>query len=119
MTLATASGTGVIEKNNVGRLDVTGALGTGGVALNASTGTTNIAASETLAALNIANGATVTLGAIPPSPLPDFEDGSELLDASVLPVPEPGMLSMLMVGALWCARARRASTRRPTGARNA
>ena len=106
VTLATASGTGTIDKNNAGRLDITGALGTGGVTLNANTGTTNIGASETFAALNIANGATVTLGAIAPSP--EFAS-----------VPEPGAMSLLMLGALWCAKAWRASRRRPANARSA
>ena len=119
VVLATASGSGTITKNNAGRLDITAALGTGGVTLNANAGTTNIGASETLAALTIANGATVTLGTIPPSPAPEFGGGSELLGAPALPVPEPGMWSMLTVGALWCARERRASSRRPTGSRSA
>ena len=60
-----------------------------GLTLNANTGATNIAASETLAALNIANGATVALGAIPPAPAPEFGDGDALLGAPGLPVPEP------------------------------
>ena len=89
VTLATASGTGIIDKNNAGRLDVTGALATGGVTLNANTGTTNIGANETLAALN-------------------FGDSDALLAAPSLPVPEPGTWSLLMLGALWCAKERRA-----------
>ena len=107
LTLATASGTGTINKNNTGRLDITGALGTGGVTLNANTGTTNIGASETLAALNIGNGATVTLGAIPPSPAPEFGDGSEFVGASTLPVPEPGSRLLAALGALVAAASRR------------
>ena len=98
VVLATASGTGTINKNNAGWLDVTGALGTGGVTLNANTGTTNIGADETLAALNIGNGATVTLGTIPPAVAPEF--GSEKLPpaAPSLPVPEPGSLGLLAAG---------------------
>ena len=88
VVLATASGTGTIGKNNTGRLDVTGALGTGGVTLNANTGATNIGASETLAALNIGNGATVTLGAVMASPAPG------------LPVPEPEAALLFFLGAL-------------------
>ncbi len=67
------------------------------LALNANTGTTNIGADETLAALNIADGATVTIGAIPP-PAPPF-GGEELPAGSPsLPVPEPGSLSLLAIG---------------------
>ena len=111
VTLATASGTGTITKNNAGRLDITGALGTGGVTLNANAGATNIAASETLAALNIANGATVTLGTIPPSPAPDF-------GASAQPVPEPATGLLAVFGAIVAAtRARRRRDAARSGSR--
>ena len=99
VTLATASGTGTIDKNNAGRLDITGALGTGGVTLNANTGATNIGANETLAALYIGDGAIVTLGAIPPSPAPEFDDGGVLPGASAPAVPEPGTASLMLLGA--------------------
>ena len=100
ITLATATGTGVISKNNAGRLDITGALGTGGVTLNANTGTTNIGASETLAALNIANGATVTLAASAPAP-------------ALAPVPEPGV-GALLAGAFAFLGARRRGCAAPS-----
>ena len=83
VTLATASGSGTINKNNAGDLDITGALGTGGVTLNANAGETNIGANETFTALNIANGATVTLGAIAPAP-------------AFAAVPEPGIGALLL-----------------------
>ncbi len=83
ITLATASGSGTINKNNAGDLDITGALGTGGVILNANAGDTDIGASQTLSALNIANGATVTLGAIAPPP-------------PFAAVPEPGIAALLL-----------------------
>jgi hypothetical protein len=93
ITLNTASGNGTINKNNAGDLDITGALGTGGVTLNANVGDTNIGTDETLAALTIANGATVTLGAI--APAPEFA-----------PVPEPG-IGALLASALGFLGARR------------
>ena len=42
VTLGAADGTGVIDKENAGALNITGALGTGGVTLNAITGETYI-----------------------------------------------------------------------------
>ena len=104
VTLATASGTGTINKNNAGRLDITGTLGTGGVTLNAGTGATNIGASETLAALNIGNGASVTIGAIAPAP--------EFGITSTQPVPEPGTGTLLLSAlALFARRSRESSPR--------
>ncbi len=82
-TLQTASG--------VTNLD--GALGTGTSTLDANA-TTNISVSQTLAALNIGAGATVTFG--------DglaFAGEPEKLGAPAL-VPEPGALGLLLAGGL-------------------
>ena len=100
VTLATAIGSGTVNKNNAGDLDITGALGTGGVTLNANTGTTNIGADETFAALHIANGATVTVGAIPPGPAPSFGSEELLTGPPSLPVPEPGTLALLAISCI-------------------
>jgi T5SS/PEP-CTERM-associated repeat protein len=101
IALAGASGTGTIDKNNAGTLDITGALGTGGVTLDANTGMTNITVSEKLAALNIANGATVTLTATAP--------GAGELAIAAQAVPEPGSVALLAIGALgFFVRRRRA-----------
>jgi hypothetical protein len=85
ITLASASGPGTIEKDNAGDLDISGALGTGGVTLDANTGPTNISASQTFAALNIGADATVTLGALAPAP-------------AIVPVPEPSAFVLLALG---------------------
>ena len=59
--LGGASGTGVIAKTGAGELTIAGSLGSGGVSLQISAGTTNIATSQTLAALAIGTGAFVPL----------------------------------------------------------
>ena len=98
VTLGDADGTGTIAKENAGDLNITGALGTGGVTLNANTGETYIGDDQTLAALNIGADATVTLGALAPA------------SASALAaVPEPGVIGMLAASLLsLCSRRRRA-----------
>jgi hypothetical protein len=82
VTLSSAIGTGTIEKNNAGDLDIVGALGTGGITLNANEGTTNIAESQTLAALNIGENGTVVLAELAPA-------------NGVHTVPEPGIGALL------------------------
>ena len=78
------------------------ALGTGASILNANA-TTNIGVSQTLAALNIADGVEVTFG----TGLP-FGGAPEKFGAAAL-IPEPGALGLLMVGALgFMSRRRRA-----------
>ena len=77
-----------------GRTDLASALGTGASTVNANA-ETNFGVSQTLAALNIGDGATVTFG----NPLPaapaladDFAGGSAQA------VPEPGSLVLLFLG---------------------
>ena len=71
------------------------ALGTGTSTVNANA-TTNISTSQTLAALNIGAGAVVTFSQTPP-PFAGFSAGV---------VPEPGSLSLLLIGALGLATRR-------------
>ena len=98
VTLGEAGGTGTIKKENAGALNITGALGTGGVTLNANTGATYIGDDQTLAALNIGADATVTLGALAPA-------------SALQGVPEPGTIGLLAAGLLSvCSRRRRALT---------
>ena len=82
--------------------NVNSALGTGTSTINANA-TVNINTSQTLAALNIADGVEVTFG--------DgmaFAGEPEIFGAAAL-VPEPGSLAFLMVGALGCLGRRRRS----------
>jgi hypothetical protein len=95
-TLASATGTGTVAQTGAGTLDINGPLGTGGVAVSASTGTTRFHASQTLASLTIGAGATVVFTSGPP-PAP-FAAGA---------VPEPGTLGLLLVGALGVLNRRR------------
>ena len=85
--LGGANGSGIIDKDSTGNLDITGALGAGTVTLNANTGTTNIGADQVFAALNIGASATVVLGEIAPA---------EPLHA----IPEPGVTILLASGLL-------------------
>lgn len=78
-----------------GITDLNGALGTGTSVLNADADT-NIGSSQTLAALNIGDGATVTFTAIAPPPAPAFA-----------PVPEPGACGLLAGGSVLLSFARR------------
>ncbi len=102
-TLGSTSGSGTVTKTGAGMLTVTGALGSGAVTLNANAGETKILASQTLAALNIANGATVTFG-----------DGLALVGDSKAgaAVPEPGTATLLLAAALGLLRRRLRSSGR-------
>ena len=91
---------------NAGVTNVNSALGTGTSTLNANA-TVNIKVSQTLAALNIADGVEVTFG----DGLP-FAAEPEKFGAPAL-VPEPATLALLTVGALGClTRRRRAAQQR-------
>ena len=73
-------------------------------ATNVNAGTLRFTVSETLSALDIADGAIVEVGASAPAPAP-FEDavfggGGEMIDASRQAVPEPGAIGLLLVGVL-------------------
>ena len=77
---------------------------------NVNGGTLRFTVSETMSALNIANGAIVELGAVAPVPAP-FDDGGmgggDLLGASSQAVPEPGAIGLLLVSALGFLRRRK------------
>ena len=78
---------------NFGTTNVNGSFTTGTATVNANA-TVKFGASQTLAALVIADGVEVTFG----DPL-SFAGGAEKFDAPAL-VPEPGALGLLAVGAL-------------------
>ena len=94
---------------NAGTTNVNNTLGAGTCTVNANGGTTNFSVSQTLAALNIAAGATVVLTASPApaevfeapaefdptAPVPTFENADQ-----VAAVPEPGALSLMAAGVL-------------------
>jgi hypothetical protein len=96
------AGTGTITKTGAGTLDILGTIGTGSITLNANAGETNIAESQTLAALNIADGATVILGAPGPAP-------------ATHAVPEPTSLAFIGIGMLTLVARRRRSFVKPMG----
>ena len=102
---------------NAGRLRVTGTLTDTTVNVNANA-SANFEASQTLPALNIADGAIVTLGTVPPpAPSPAFDSpfdaGLDLAGNASPAVPEPGsaMLILSGLGALLGLRRRRASAK--------
>lgn len=98
-----------------GRTDIPVALGTGSTVLNATapalgSSVTNISVDQTLASLNIGNGAVVNIGALPP-PAPSLaeavggddlglgQQGGELAGSvSAGAVPEPGSAALLLGG---------------------
>ena len=94
ITLASISGVGTVVKSGAGTLEISGALGSGGVTLDATAGTTRLHLSQTLASLTIGAGATVVFA----SPLPAFAPAT---------VPEPGTFGLMLVGALGMLRRRR------------
>lgn len=95
---------------NAGTLNIDGTLGAGANVVNANAGATNFSVSQTLGALNIGDGAVVTLGAPAPAPAP-AEFASEFLAASTTqPVPEPGSIALLLAGLLSVTARRRRST---------
>lgn len=86
-----------------GTTNLNAALGSGGSILNANAAT-NIGVSETLDALNIGDGAVVTLSALPMAP----EFSSKISAAAV---PEPGSIGLLLVGACGLLGRRRRQSR--------
>ncbi len=87
---------------NEGTTNLNSALGTGASTLNANA-TTNISVSQTLAALNIGDGAVVALSN-PPPPAPAFAAGDDIFGqtgedfavSATQAVPEPGAAALLL-----------------------
>ena len=94
---------------NGGTLNINGTLGAGTNVVNAKAGATNFGVSQTLAVLDIGDGAVVTLCAAAPAPASEFEggfEGGETLAA----VPEPGSIGLLLAGAVAVFGRRRKTT---------
>lgn len=92
---------------SAGVTDVTGSFAGGTVNANANV---NFGADQVLAALNIGDGATVTLGAIAPPPAPmfaEFDGASDLAVSGAQAVPEPGSAALLFGGMLTLLGVRR------------
>ena len=89
---------------SAGTLNINGTLGAGANVVNANGGVTNFGVSQTLAALVIADGAVVTLGATPPAPAPFDSEGMFAQQGEILGggatqvVPEPGSAALLLGG---------------------
>ena len=89
---------------SAGTLNINGTLGAGANVVNANGGATNFGVSQTLAALVIADGAVVTLGATPPAPAPFDSEGMFAQQGEILGggatqvVPEPGSAALLLGG---------------------
>lgn len=70
--------------------------------VTASGGALNVHVSQTLTALSIGAGAVVTLSELPPTPIaPIFT-----VETAAAAIPEPGSMSLLVIGALACVRLR-------------
>ena len=111
-TALTKSGTGTLRvagtqtyatlTASAGTTNLKSALGTGASTLNADA-IVNIGTSQTLAAINIGAGGVATLDSALPSPAPEFGEAGGFASAvgdaaSVAAVPEPGSLSLLLLG---------------------
>lgn len=83
---------------SAGVLKVNGTLGVGANVVNADAGRTDFGVSQTLEALNIADGAVVTLAAAVPAPAPEFLEMPAVLGAAA--VPEPGSAALIFGGML-------------------
>ena len=97
----------VVTKTGAGTLTIESATDTDGtVAFHAVQGTSDFESSQTLDTLDIGGGATVTLSDLASAPAPAesgaalFEGGSSSSLNSVQGVPEPGAISLLVMGAL-------------------
>ena len=94
----------VLNKEGTGQLTIEGAAGDGFLAVHAKAGILDFESSQTLDALVIDGGATVTLSDLSSPPAPPapaaaaFDTG--IAAASVLGVPEPGAIGLLLVSAL-------------------
>jgi autotransporter-associated beta strand protein len=104
LTLAGAQTYATLNANG-GTTAINSALGTGTSTVNANAAV-QFGGSQTLAALNIGNGAVVTLGAAPaPAGAAAFGGSTEI---SI--VPEPGALSLLALGVVGVLARRRRAT---------
>ncbi len=93
-----------------GTLNIDGTIGAGANVVNANGGTTNFGVSQTLGALNIADGAVATLGGVGAAPAPEFGGGfggAEAFVTAPAAVPEPGSAALLFGGMLTLLGARR------------
>ena len=94
----------VLNKEGTGQLTIEGEAGDGFLAVHAKAGILDFESSQTLDALVIDGGATVTLSDLSSPPAPPapaaaaFDTG--IAAASVLGVPEPGAIGLLLVSAL-------------------
>ena len=87
---------------NGGKLNINATLGAGANVVNANVGVTNFGVSQTLAELNIGDGAVVTLGV--PAAAPAFAAGDDgfgqtdevLAGSPAQAVPEPGAAALLL-----------------------
>ncbi len=87
-----------------GRLNVNSPVGFGSNVVNAAAGTTYFGVSQTLAVLNIGDGAIVDFGP-PASPAPGFDEGIALASGDApQAVPEPGAATLLILGSLAALR---------------
>ena len=99
LTLTGAQDYAVLNANT-GTTNVNGSFTNGTAVVNANS-TVNFGASQTLGALNIADGVEVTFGdGLPFAPAP-VKFGAPAL------VPEPGAIGLLLTAALGCAARRR------------
>lgn len=107
LTLSGASNYTGDTNVNDGDLIVTGTITGTTLNVNSATAKATIEASQTLAGLNIGDGAVVTLASpLPPAPsaalAPEISgmDGAAFGTSNVAPVPEPGSVSLLLFGGL-------------------
>lgn len=115
-TSLTKNGAGILNLNGtqsytdlatfVGTTNINTALGSGTSTITANAAT-NISVSQTLTSLSIGPGAVVTLGAAAAPPAPFADELSVSPDATSIAVPEPGSVSLLILGCLGMFSSRR------------